>query len=185
MVDDRHAEHARVLEHAAHQERGRHRTPVVGHRHAAGGVQLTDIGHLLAPRPARDGADRVHARESRLGRPAQDQLRDARLVVDRIRVRHAGDRGEAARHRGRTAGRHRLLVFLTRLPQMHVHVDQAGAHDPALWHLHHLRAVRGERRLDPRDAAILDQHVAGAGHAGRRVDDQASLNEHHRSFHPP
>ena len=102
VVDDRHAEHARVLERAAHQERGRHRTPVVGHRHAAGGVQLTDIGHLLAPRSARDGADRVHARDPRLGRPAQDQLRDARLVVDRIRVRHAGDGGKAARHRGGT-----------------------------------------------------------------------------------
>ena len=36
VLDDRHVEHLRVLERPAHQQRRRHRTPVVGDRDAAG-----------------------------------------------------------------------------------------------------------------------------------------------------
>ena len=48
VVDDRQVEHARVLERAAHDQRARDRAPVVGDGHTPGGVQLGDVGELLA-----------------------------------------------------------------------------------------------------------------------------------------
>ena len=48
VLDDRHVEHAGVLERAAHQQRRRHRPAVVGDRDAAGRLQLGDVGELLA-----------------------------------------------------------------------------------------------------------------------------------------
>ena len=48
VVDDRQVEHARVLEGAPHDQRRRHRLAIVGDRDAPGGVQLGDVGELLA-----------------------------------------------------------------------------------------------------------------------------------------
>ena len=83
VLDDRHVEHARVLERAPHQHRRRHRMPVVGQRDAAGLLQLGDVGELLALLPARHRADRVDARQVRFGRLLQDVVGDAGVVVDR------------------------------------------------------------------------------------------------------
>ena len=74
VLDDGHVEHARVLERPAHQQRRRHRTPVVGQRDAAGLLELGDIGQLLALLPARHGADRIDAREVGFGGLLQDVL---------------------------------------------------------------------------------------------------------------
>ena len=52
VLDHRHVEHAGIFERAAHQQRRRHRPPIVGERHAAGLPQLGDVGELLA-RPGR------------------------------------------------------------------------------------------------------------------------------------
>ena len=68
VLDDRHVEHARVFERAAHQHRRRHRMPVVGQRDAAGLLQLGDVRELLALLTARHRADRIDAREVGLGR---------------------------------------------------------------------------------------------------------------------
>ena len=74
VLDHRHAEHARVFERAPRQKRRRHRMPIVGHRDAAGGAQLGDVGQLLAFLPARHGADRIDAREVGFRRLSQNQL---------------------------------------------------------------------------------------------------------------
>ena len=74
VIDDRHAEHRRVLERAPHQQRRRHRPAVVGERDAAGGLLLAELGELLALRADRDGADRIDPREAGLGRLLQDEL---------------------------------------------------------------------------------------------------------------
>jgi hypothetical protein len=48
VVDDGQAEHTRVLESTAHQERRRHRAAVVGERYAAGRLLLAELGKLRA-----------------------------------------------------------------------------------------------------------------------------------------
>ena len=75
VIDDRHAEHAGVLERPPHQQRRRHRPAVVGERDASGGLLLAELGQLLALRAERHGADRIDAREPRFRRLLQDELR--------------------------------------------------------------------------------------------------------------
>ena len=164
-----------VFERAAHQQRRRHRPPVVGKGDAAGGLLLAELGELLALRADRHGADRIDARELRLGRLLQDELRDPGVVVHRIGVRHAGDGGEAAGHGGCRAGGDRLLVLLPGLAQVHVDVDEAGRDDPAALDLEHLGAVDRQVLPDARDRAVLDQHVELAVAPVGRIDDPAAL----------
>ena len=177
VIDDRHAEHAGVFERPAHQQRRRDRPAVVGERDAAGGLLLAELGQLLAFRADRHRADRIDAREVRFGRLLEDELRDAGVVVDRIGVRHARDRGESAGDRGGRAGGDRLLVLLPRLAQVHVHVDQPGRDDPAVLELEHLGAVGRQILADARDPAVLDQHVERAVPPGGRIDDPAALQQ--------
>jgi hypothetical protein len=47
VVDDRHFQHARVLERAPHDHRRPDRVPIVTDRDASGGVQLREIRELL------------------------------------------------------------------------------------------------------------------------------------------
>ena len=153
VLDHRHVEHARVLERAAREDRRRHRQPVIGHRHAAGLFQFGDVGELFALLSPRHRANWIHARQSGFRGLLQDQLRHAGVVVDRLGVRHARHGGEAACHRRRGARRHRFLVLLPRLAQVHVHVDESRAHHKAGRQIHnrarHLRS--GSCRLRQSD----------------------------------
>ena len=168
----------RVFERPPHQQRRRHRPPIVGDRDAAGVLELGDVGQLLALLPARHRADRIDAREVGLGRLLQDVLGDAGVVVHRIGVRHAGDGGEAAGHRRGRAGRDRLLVLLARLAQVHVHVDQARAHDERAGDLDDGRpGVDRQIAADPGDPIAVDQHVEHAVPAVRRIDDPPALQQ--------
>jgi hypothetical protein len=67
------------------------------------GFELTQLQAATAS-GSMDGADRIHAREIRLGGFLQHVFRDARVVVDRRRVRHARDGGEPAVVRKRFQG---------------------------------------------------------------------------------
>ena len=57
VIDDRHVEHARVLERPAHQQRSSHRAAIIGDRHAPGLAELRDVGELLAFLTARHGTN--------------------------------------------------------------------------------------------------------------------------------
>ena len=70
VVDDRHAEHARVFERAPHQQRRRDRPAIVGERDAAGGLLFAEFGELVALRADRHRADRIHARAAGLRPPS-------------------------------------------------------------------------------------------------------------------
>jgi hypothetical protein len=126
VLDDRHAEHAGVLQRASQEERRGHRMPVVGDGHAPGLLQLGDVRQERSLGPLRHGADRVHPSQSGSRGLGQDEAGHVGVVVHRARIRHAGD-----------AGRHGLLVLLPGLPQMHVHVDEPRTHDEARGNLHH------------------------------------------------
>ncbi len=177
VVDDRHAEHAGVLERAPHQQRRRDRPAVVGERDAAGGLLLAELGELLALRPERDRADRIHARQLRFGRLLEDELRDPGVVVDRVGVRHARDRRESAGDRRRRAGGDRLLVLLPRLAQVHVDVDEARGHDPAARHFEDLGALDRQVLADARDHAVLDQDIELAVPAIDGIDHPPVLQQ--------
>ena len=53
------------------------------------------------------------------------------VVVYRMRVRHRAHRRKTAGHRGGRAAGNRLFVFLARLAQVHVHVDETGRNNQA------------------------------------------------------
>ena len=138
-------------------------------------LQLRDVGELFALLSARHRADRIDARETRLRGLLQDQPRHAGVVVDRLGVRHARHRGEAAGDRRRDAGGDRLLVLLPGLAQVHVHVDEAGTDDQPRRHVDDLGAVRLQVLADVGDAIAVDQDVEDAVPAIGRVDDPPAL----------
>ena len=150
VLDQRHVEHAGVLHRPAGQQRRRHRMAVVADRDAAGLLQLGDVGELLAQLAARHRANRIDPGQAGIGRLAQDEVGDPGVVVDRPGVGHAGDGGEPAGHRRRGAGRHRLLVLLPGLAQVHVHVDEPRADDQVG---RQRRPPRRRRRGSPADRA--------------------------------
>ncbi len=183
VLDDRQIEHAGVLERAPHQHRRRHRMPVVGQRDAAGLLQLGDVGELLALLAARDRADRIDAGQVRLGGLRQDVAGDAGVVVHRAGVRHAGHRGEAAGDRRGGAGRHRFLVLLPRLAQVHVHVDQPGHDDQPARHVDDRRAVHRQIAPDAGDAIAVNQQIEHAVTAVGRIDDPRASQHPLRHLH--
>ena len=186
MLEHGHVEHAGIFERSAHQQRRLHRPAVVGNPDASGRAQLRDVGQLLAVRSLRHGADRIDAREVRLRRLLQDVLGDARVVVDRRRVRHAGHGGESAGHRRRRAGRDRFLVLLTGLAQMHVHVEQTRVRTNPAGTSIDLRAVDRNVLSHARDAIAVDQHVEDPVTPVRGIDDPPALKQPlHVPLRPP
>src|SRR5262249_40528875 len=81
VLDYRHADHPRVLEGAAHQDCGCYRTAIVADRHTSCPAELRDIRKVLTFLAARDGADRIHTRETGFFGFSEDIRGDARIVV--------------------------------------------------------------------------------------------------------
>ncbi len=186
MLDDRHAEHPGVLECPSQQQCRRHRMPVVGDRHTSGLFQLGDVCEQLALRAFRDGANRVDAREVGFGGLGQNEQRHVRVVVHGRRVRHARDRRKSTGDGRRDAARHRLLVFLTRLAQVHVHVDQTWAHHEASRDVHDGGPFHGQVPTDASDAPVLDEHVVHTVDPVCRIDDAPALKQPlHVPLRPP
>ena len=186
MLDHRHSEHARVLERAAQEDRGRHRMAVVGDRHAAGLAEVANVGEQLAFRRPRHRADRIHARQVRFRCFRQDVRRHIRIVVDRVRVRHAGDGGETAGDSRGRAGRDRFLVLLPRLAQVHVHIDEPRANHQTVGHRHDRGSVHRQIDADARDAVAVDQDVAHAVDPVGGIDHASALKQPlHVPLHRP
>ncbi len=168
VADDRHAEGQGVLHRPAVELRVHHALAVVGEGDAAGLGLLGQLRELRALEVAAHRADRIHADDAFDLRAGQDVVGDRAVVVDRERVGHARDRGEAARRGGPRAARDRLLVLEARLAQVHVHVDEARAHHLA-GRVHRLGA-RGRLQALAHlvDAAVRDPDVLHrVGAAGR------------------
>ncbi len=138
--------------------------------------QLGDVGQLLAELTAGHGANRVDARQVGFGGFLEDVFGDARVVVHRHGVRHAGHGCEAAGHGRRRPGCHGLLVLLSRLAQVHVHVDEARTDNQAARNLRHDHvAVSWQIPVHACDAIAVDQHVEYAVAAVRGIDDPAAF----------
>ena len=158
--DHRRIDQRRILEHPPHHPCVHDRRAVVAEGDRSGVAQRDHLRHHLAREPARRRRDRPDPRERFLLRAIEDVHRDRRVVVDRIRVRHAGNLGEAARDGGGTPAAEILLVLLAGRAQMGVQIDEPRD-DPGAGCLEDLGPVGRELRSDRRDAAVLDQTVEG------------------------
>src|SRR5215475_14950820 len=97
MIDYSEIEIARIFQRAPHDSRIGHGLPVVADRYYAGRLHLTDLGQLFAFRSLSDRADWKDVGEFRRAALFDDEASDRRIVVDRLRVRHAADGRETAR----------------------------------------------------------------------------------------
>src|SRR5262249_47585590 len=175
----------RVLHGAPVQARVHDAAAVVGEGDAARFGELRQLGQLLAAQAARDGADGVdahHALDLRLG---ADVVGDRAVVVHGVRVRQAAYGGEPARSGGPRTGCHGLLVFVARLAQVHVDIDEARADDLAA-RVDDLGA--GRRRevpAEPFDLTLGDQDVLNGVEVVRRIDDAAAPQQEAHAPSPP
>ena len=124
--DDRHVQRGGVFERPAHQGGVHDRFAVIGKADGAGILEIPEFGEGCALRLHADRRDGIDIGEAAFRGLSADEFGDGAAVVHGIRVGHAGDGGEAARDGGLASGGDRLLVFESRLPQVGVHVDQAG-----------------------------------------------------------
>ena len=188
VLDDGNAQGTGQLERTAHDLRVSHRLPVVGDRHRARLDQLLDLGQRFPHLPARDRRDGVDARVSTLARPPDHVLDPGTVVERRVRVRHAGDRGEPAARRGPGSRIDRLLLFLAGLAQVHVDVHESGADDGALDRQHLGGAVgsdvRGRVLSQAGDLAVHDPEILDAIDAARGIEDSTAADAE-RARHGP
>src|SRR5208337_291124 len=135
--------------------------------------EFTHLGEFLSFRTFGYCANRIYTRRSLTGL-GKNKLCDRPAVVHRIRVRHAAYRGETSgSRRGRTRS-DGLLVFKSRLAQMHMHVDET-AHNPSLVHINDASAVCRDRTRLPefRDPAFGHEDIELLVYAIRRIDDSS------------
>ena len=179
VVGDRDVERARVLERRAHQVSGDDRLAVVGHGHRPRPHHLAEFGELFALLAHRHRADRIDAGQARAHRLPDDEP-DRRLVVGhRVSVRHRAHGREPARHGRAGARRHRLLVLVAGLAQVHVHVHQSRGDDLPR-HVPHVGLGSRQPRPDACDLAVLEEEVGSLVEATARIDHPAAA-QHQRS----
>ncbi len=91
VVHDQHVEVVGVDQRAAHHLRVGDAAGAVGERDRAGGLEQTDLGHLLALEALGQRRHRLHVDDAGVARAAQDEVDDGR-IVDRRRRCPAGTR---------------------------------------------------------------------------------------------
>src|SRR5262245_26550979 len=124
MIDHGEVEIARIFHRASHYPRIDHWLSVVADRHDARRLHFADFGQMLAFRSLRDSADRENVGEFRRTALLDDEASDRRIVIDRFRVRHAADGREPARDSRARARSDGLFVFIARLAQMGVKINE-------------------------------------------------------------
>ena len=130
--------------------------------------------------PLGDGPDGEDVGRAIAPRPVEDEVRDRLVVVDRGRVRHAADAGEAAPDRRAGPRPDRLDVLPARLPQMHVQVHEPRTDHlaPSVQHPVRRRARSARtRRRERRDPSILDEQILHRVPPARRIDDPPAFNQ--------
>ncbi len=176
VLDDRQVEQPRVLEGVAQLAAVCQPLPVVGEGDRAGLAQLAEGRHHLALLTLRDGADRIEPRAAGDLAPQAQELAGLAAVVDRVRVGHRADGGEAARGRRGEPRRDRLGVLAPGLAQVRVQVDEAGQDQKARG-VEHLGVAGLDAVADLDDAAVGEQHVEAAVLPGRRIDELAAADQ--------
>ena len=178
VLGEDHVEVRRVLHRPAHQAGVLHAPAVVGEEPDAQRGHLPDRRQLLALPPDGDGAGDVDVAQRRA--PEVEHLVDHRRRVDGRRgVGHGHERGVPAERSRPAAGLDGLRLFLARLAQVAVEVDEARRHDAAPG----VDDLVGGEVLPHRDDAPVRHHDIGPpGAAG--VDHRAAPDDElrHRSL---
>ena len=128
MRNHRESEHARIFQGTAHQLAIHHRLSIIGDTDHPRLAQLADFCQTFPRQAYRDGADRKHLHQADGTCLLENILGDRRIIIDRIRIGHARNRGETTSHRGRSAALDAFLVFIAGFTQMSMDVDQARDH---------------------------------------------------------
>ena len=174
--DEGHLEGPGILQGPAHEHGVHHRVAVVGEGHRPGGLLVAVFAQGLAQGAHGDGAHGVDPGESRRPGRLEDEAGDRSVVVHRAGVGHGGHRGEAAGHRGPGPRQDGLLVLFPRLPQVDVHVDEAGGHHQVLGGNHPAPlGGDGSGGLQSGNLAPFDQEVPGFRKLLGGVNHQTAL----------
>jgi hypothetical protein len=170
LRDDCARECSRVLERAPHDAGLADARPVVGEDPDAERVQLPHRRELLAAAALGDAARRRNVAHGFAARREHGRD-DGGVVQRRFGVGHGDDRGESSERGGAGAGFDRLRLFVSRLAEVGVQVDEAR-HDHAAGGIEHGRAFDAPRHRG-HDTA-LHEHV---GHpVAGRVDDAPAFD---------
>ena len=115
VIGDRHAEHASILQCAAHQMRIGDRCAVVGEGDSAYLRELCEVGEFLARAASCDAGDRQNANGALRLRHPEDELDHAGGIDGWFCVGHRADGCEAAAGGGQRPAGDRFLVLKARL----------------------------------------------------------------------
>ena len=175
-------ERGRVFERVPHHERVGHAIAVVGEHAHAEVVELAERRELLSAPALRDATGGTHVAQPNDAGAVEHRLHDSRVVDRRLGVGHADHRGAAAEGSRARSGLDRLAVFATRLPKVHLDVDESRRDDAARGVEHRRADRRRQRGADLGDHPVDDPHVGHAVAGG--VEHPATLNEHFTVRHP-
>ena len=174
MLCDRHAKRCAHGEGLAHDLCVHHRQAIVGEAASAGLDQHRHFGEFLALLAFGDGGVGADIDVARFNRALLQEGEYGDVVDHGFGVGHGGNGGDAATGSGHRAGLNRFFVFLTRLAEMHLDIEQAGAEHIAAA-IDHLGAVGRFSIVEKLCAKIRDGVADGEQashfiHAGFRVD---------------
>src|SRR5579859_7277357 len=181
MLDDRKIERAAVVHHLPCEFCRGDGFSVVANGDDAGLLHGGNFRDGFAFAADAGGADGPNANAGGGFGAVENEARDAGIVVDRFRVRHAADGGEAAASRGARAGLDGFRRFLAGLAKMRVKVDEAGSDDEAGGVEDFRRGILSDfsRLRDFDDFVAVEKHIARRVRLRGWVNDAAVLNEQH------
>ena len=176
VLDHRNIVMLSVHQRPAHELRVHHRQTVVRDPPGSRPDHLSDPSQGLALETSTDRSDRIDASEATATRFTDDVLGHRAVVVYRIGIRHAGDRGESTRRRTSGSRPDRLFVLLTRLTQVDVDVDQPRG-DHQAGGVDHLGSLRLQAGLHGGHCSVFDQDVEEPVDLPRRIHHSPPMDQ--------
>ena len=158
VYDHRRIRKLRIFENPPHHRRVHDGRAVVAEGHGARLAKSHHLRHYPTLELASRRSNRANLGRGILLGPIENVFRDGGVVVDGVGIRHTGHLCESARHRRSASARQVFLVFLPRLAQMGMHVDETGR-DPRPFGVQKLRSLDGEIRADTEDPTVFDQTI--------------------------
>ena len=181
MLHHRKIERAAIIHDLAGEPGGRNRPAIIGNTHDARVFHARNFGDRFALAPHGGRANRPHSNAAGDPGAIHNEARDGSIVIDRLGIRHAANRGEPSTRRRPRACFDSLRGFLSRLAQVHVDIDKARSDDQSAG-VKKLRALRREEfpgRSKLGYFLPIQQHVENSVGLRGRVEDAPVLNQKH------
>jgi len=129
VLDDGNVERAAIFHDLTGELRGGYGVTIVGNRDDASFFHAGNFGDGFAFAANAGRADGPDANAASIFGAVENEARDAGVIVDRFRIRHAADGGEASTRSGTRPRFDSFRRFLAGLPQMCVQIDETGSYD--------------------------------------------------------